>query len=249
MAWVDVAKTYDSVDHAMFTIHRFPKWFGSTVMKKLTASWNTRIVVETKQGLETSEIIRFKKGLPQGDALCPALFTLCLNPTAWKLRATEGYKLSRPISQKVTHLLYIDDLKAFAASDSKLERVLRVVKEGMECIVLKWNEKKCASDQHKVVDSNQYALPLLTYLMWTQVWPLADLQQLDREARKIVLENGGNHPQGSSAMMYLSRKCGGRGMKSVEREYKNTKIKTAVKLFSNPDPAMAAVRSFEAKAV
>ena len=38
-------------------------------------------------------------------------------------------------------------------------------------------------------------------------------------------------------------------MKSVEREYKNTKIKTAVKLFSNPDPAMAAVRSFEAKAV
>ena len=50
-------------------------------------------------------------------------------------------------------------------------------------------------------------------------------------------------------MMYLSRKCGGRGMTSVEREYKNTKIKRAVKLFSNPHPAMAAVRSFEAKAV
>ena len=38
-------------------------------------------------------------------------------------------------------------------------------------------------------------------------------------------------------------------MKSVEREYKNTKIKTAVKLFSNSDPAMAAVRCFKAKAV
>ena len=49
--------------------------------------------------------------------------------------------------------------------------------------------------------------------------------------------------------MYLSRKCGGRGMKSIEREYKNTTIKTAAKLFSYPDPAMAAVRSFEAKAV
>ena len=49
--------------------------------------------------------------------------------------------------------------------------------------------------------------------------------------------------------MYLSRKCGGRGMKSVEREYKNTKVKTAVKLFSNPDPAIAVLRSFEAKAV
>ena len=110
MAWVDVAKAYDSVDYrwlqAMFTIHRFPKWFG-TVMKKLAASWNTRIVVETKQGRETSEIIRFKKELPQGDALCPALFTLCLNPIAWKLRATEGYKLSRPISQKASDPLII----------------------------------------------------------------------------------------------------------------------------------------------
>ena len=38
-------------------------------------------------------------------------------------------------------------------------------------------------------------------------------------------------------------------MKSVEREYKNTKIKTAVMLFCNPYPSMAAVRCSEAKAV
>ena len=138
MAWVEVAKAYNSVDHrwlqAMFNINRFPQWIGA-VMKKLAASYNTRIFFETKQSRETSEIIRFKKGLPQGDALCPALFTLCLNPIPWKLRATEGYKLSRPISQKVTHLLFIDDLKA----DNKLERVFRVVKNGMEFIGLKLN--------------------------------------------------------------------------------------------------------------
>ena len=57
------------------------------------------------------------KGLPQGDALCPRLFTLCLNPVAWRLRATEGYRLSKPIGVKVTDLLYIDDLKVFAASE------------------------------------------------------------------------------------------------------------------------------------
>ena len=50
-----------------------------------------------KQGWESSEIIHFKNGLPQGDFLCPTLFTLCLNPIAWKLRATSGYKLSKPI--------------------------------------------------------------------------------------------------------------------------------------------------------
>ena len=88
--------------------------------------------------------IRFKKGLPQGDALCPMLFILCFNPIAWKVRATEGYSLSKPISTKITHLLYIDDMKLFAASENQLKRVMTVAKNGMKSAGLKWNEKKCA---------------------------------------------------------------------------------------------------------
>ena len=147
MAWIDVSKAYDSVDHRwlveMFKPHRFPEWF-CVLIGKLSRSWNTRIVTETKQGYESPEIIHFKKGLPQGDSLCPTLFTLCLNPLAWKLRATSGYKLSKSISFKVTHLLYIDDLKMYASSESNLERVIRTVKGGMDYNGLKWNEKKCA---------------------------------------------------------------------------------------------------------
>ena len=60
----------------------------------------------------------------QGDAFCPRLFTLCLNPIA-KLKATEGYKLSQPISLRITDLLFIDDLKVLAASERKL-RLLRM---------------------------------------------------------------------------------------------------------------------------
>ena len=85
--------------------------------------------------------------------------------------------------------------------------------------------------------------------MWTQTWPIANIQQLDREGRKIIVENGGNHPKGSTAILYMSRKLGGRGLKSVENEYKNTTIKAAVKLYCNADPMMAAVRSFEELAV
>ena len=47
----------------------------------------------------------------------------------------------------------------------------------------------------------------------------------------------------------MSRKLGGRGLKSVENEHKNTKIKAAVKLYCNADPTMAAVRSFGELAV
>ena len=98
MAWVDVTKAYDLVDHTwlaeVMRIHRFPKWLCGTI-SHLAASWDTKIVAVTKQGPEISHSIRFIKRLPQGDALRPRLFTLCLNPVAWLLGATEGCRLSK----------------------------------------------------------------------------------------------------------------------------------------------------------
>ena len=121
-------------------VHRFPVWICD-VVRKLCAAWNTRIVANTKVGNETFPVTSFNRGLPQGDALCPRLFTLCLNPVAWKLCSTEGYRLSRPVGSKVTN--YIDDLKVFAASQAKLNIVLKMTKEALEDIGLQWNPKKC----------------------------------------------------------------------------------------------------------
>jgi len=147
MGWMDVSKAFDSVAHKwlikMIKIHRFPEWICNTITN-LSKTWNTRIVTTTRQGHEQSEIIRFHKGLPQGDALCPRLFTLCLNPFAWKLKATDGYKISKPISTKITNLLYIDNLKIFAASETKLNTVLKATGNAMKDIGLKWNPKKCS---------------------------------------------------------------------------------------------------------
>ena len=101
------------------------------------------------------------------------------------------------------------------------------------------------SDYHRVVASNQCALPVLSHFMWTLHLPVTDLQQIDREARKIVVSNCGKHPLGSTALCYLSRDQGGRGLRSVEDEYKAIKIKGALKLFKNTDPTMELVRKFE----
>ena len=53
MAWIDVRKAYDSVDHdwlcAMTDVHRLPIWLGE-IIRKLCASWNTRVVATTRQG-------------------------------------------------------------------------------------------------------------------------------------------------------------------------------------------------------
>ena len=103
------------------------------------------------------------------------------------------------------------------------------------------------SDYNRVVASNQFALPLLGYLMWTQRWPVTHLKTIDREAHKIIVENGGKHPGGSASLLYLPREKDGRGLRAVETEYKVTKIKAVVRLYEK-DPAMEMVREFEERA-
>ena len=55
---------------------------------------------------------------------------------AWKISASEGYRLSEPIGTTVTDLLYIDHLKIFAASESKLCSVMNSVMAAMEDVGL-----------------------------------------------------------------------------------------------------------------
>ena len=66
---IDVKKVYDLVGHGllekMIILYRFPAWLFRSV-EKLSKSWNTRVMATTKQVRETSEPIRFLKGLPQG---------------------------------------------------------------------------------------------------------------------------------------------------------------------------------------
>ena len=224
--------------------------------------------------------------------------------------------MTKPIGEKVTHLLYIDDMKIYAASEETLGRVIRSVKYAMANIGLEWNDRKCSvvhvkrgvlqdsgdgmrlgesemieslsegsnykflgvlenvkqedglalevaakvylkhlsviwssplSDYNRVIATNQFALPLMEFLMWTQRWPLDELQRLDRETRKVVCETGGKHPLGSTALMYLPRRRGGRELKSIEEQYKVTKIKSAVEMYANNDKNIEMVRTFAEK--
>ena len=84
--------------------------------------------------------------------------------------------------------------------------------------------------------------------MLNQVWTFADLQRLDGETRKVMVVNGAKHPLSSTELLYLPRKLGGRGLKSIKREYKTIKIKAAMNLYSNNDSIVHQVRQFEEKA-
>ena len=74
--------------------------------------------------------------------------------------------------------------------------------------------------------------------MWTQSWPITEFKQVDREAHKILVENEGKHHCASTSLLYLRRENGVRKLRSIEIEYKEMKVKAAVKLYQNRDPAM-----------
>ena len=138
---------------------------------------------------------------------------------------------------------FLGVLESIKQEDSLvLESAARVYLQRLSVI---WSSP--LSDHHKVVATNQFALPVLVYFMWTQVWPITELQTLERESRKIMVENDGKHPLGTSDLLYLPRRVGGRGLKSIEAEYKLTKVKAAVRLCNNSDPTMELVRQFEEK--
>ena len=74
--------------------------------------------------------------------------------------------------------------------------------------------------------------------------------------RKIIVELGRKHPQGSTAILYMSSKSvyvciwgGGRGIRSIESKYKDIKINAAMKLNYNPDTSMEALRLLEEKSL
>ena len=55
----------------------------------------------------------------------------------------EGYKMSKSINAKITDVLYIDDLKVYAQSESKLSCVLKNTNSCMNDIGLQLNPKNC----------------------------------------------------------------------------------------------------------
>ena len=88
--------------------------------------------------------------------------------------------------------------------------------------------------------------------MWSQQWCVTDLCVIDRESRKIIGENGGKIPLGSTALLYLPRHVGGggggrggRGDTCFLSQWRLNKIKSAVKLYGNEDPTLGLVRAFE----
>ena len=67
-----------------------------------------------------------RRGIFQGDSLSPLLFVLCMIPLTQILRKLKsGYTLKN--GETLNHILFMDDLKIFAKSDSEVDGLVSTV--------------------------------------------------------------------------------------------------------------------------
>ena len=110
--------------------------------------WKTKLCLKHEKGEIIIRDVHIKRGIFQGDSLSPLLFCLCIDPLSRLLNSKDnGYNMNPrgQEPQKVEHLLYMDDLKLYANSDTVLKNQLNTVKEFSAAITMKFGLDKCAT--------------------------------------------------------------------------------------------------------
>jgi len=74
-----------------------------------------------------SQPIQIRRGIIQGDSLSPLLFCITLLPLTNDVnRADCGYQV-HGIERKLSHLLYMDDLKLLGRNENDLKNEIKIV--------------------------------------------------------------------------------------------------------------------------
>lgn len=147
MAWIDYQKAFDRVPHS---------WIGKSMelvgvndsivkfCKHSMEKWNTKLQLRTNQELMQSQPIKINRGIFQGDSLSPLLFCIALIPLTHELnRSGCGYQVHGS-ERKISHLLYMDDLKLLGKSEEELRDEIKIVKTFSNDIKMEFGLEKCA---------------------------------------------------------------------------------------------------------
>jgi len=73
--------------------------------------WRTRMRLHAENKLKETEDIKIQCGIFQGDSLSPLLFCICLLPLTEQLNKLNTGYVEHTTNTKISHLLYMDDLK------------------------------------------------------------------------------------------------------------------------------------------
>jgi hypothetical protein len=142
MAWIDYQKAFDRVTQSW--ILKSLELIGinnkiTAFTKKATTYWRTRTRLHTENELIEIEDIKIQCGIFQGDSLSPLIFCICLIPPLTELnRLNTGYE-EHIRKTKISHLLYMDDLKLIAKLEEELRKQIETVKTLAMIFIWTWN--------------------------------------------------------------------------------------------------------------
>ena len=133
VAWIDFRKVFDSVPHewlkivlkAIGTPKRIRKTIGALVKK-----WRTCFSIGSEVNTES---VKYKCGIFQGDSLSPLLYCLSVSPLSYALNQRKGIEIPHT-QQRLTHLMFVDDLKLYANCPRELAQVVEMATEVSEAI-------------------------------------------------------------------------------------------------------------------
>ena len=93
----------------------------------------------------------------------------------------------------------------------------RVVKEYKARVKKIWNSE--LNGNNKAIAHNSFAVPIITPTVGILGWTKKEISDLDITTRKIMNMAGAFHTAGDVDRLYVERKNGGRGLRSVEDMY------------------------------
>jgi hypothetical protein len=147
MAWIDYQKAFDRVPHnwiikSLQLIGINEKVIAFT--KKAMTYWKKCMRLQAENEFIETEDIKIDCGIFQGDSLSPLLFCICLIPLMEQMnRLNTGYE-QHITKAKISHLLYMDDLKLTAKSEEELQKQVQTVKTFSDDIHMEFGLEKCA---------------------------------------------------------------------------------------------------------
>ena len=96
--------------------------------------------------MSVTDLIEYLTGILQGDCLVLFLFILCVNPLSHLLKECDGYEIGPPGNRnvKITHLLFVDDLKTYANNKTSALQQLELITTFTNDIGMKFGSDKCA---------------------------------------------------------------------------------------------------------
>ena len=164
-AYIDYQKAYDSIPHTwlkqilqIYKIDQKLIHFLNIIMEK----WTTTLSLNTQTKQITSKQLHIRRGIFQGDSLSALWFCMAINPISHILNSSNnGYNISKPSQHKITHLLYMDDLKLYASTNQQLDNLIRLTETFSTDIGMAFGTEKCMKNsmiQGKYKKTENYTL-------------------------------------------------------------------------------------------